>query len=463
MARLLILFVIIHLILPQFKCIISPPNEILKISAEIFNSWRDVKKEFTDSMKHPMGLPHFNCSYSIQEPATSVHQLHPSQIDVVAALGDSVSVAQAAKSSSIFDIFEEYPGISFVTGDDVTLNEQATLINMFRQFSPRVKGGSSDRIRKFYDFNLAVPGSFSHELPEQAKELVKILKRKLGSRSEDSWKFVNIFIGHNDLCNVCKNETLYGPETFGKSIRSALTIIHSSIPNVFVNIMPPINVQIHSQAHEVSPFCELSHKQTCSCIFELDKEEYLKIKEKFNDQLKEIVKEFNENSATSNSFTVVISPAMDLKSIPLLGGQPNVALLALDCFHLSPIAHDIAAKQIWKGLFEPVQKKTVTSELSVGMDRFVCPPIECPYLRTDQNSEGCEPPKNFRILPIIPGNTSVGLSMPPFIILGFFLFGTALILLFVRASIRRPSSEFSDERHYLLLPMRRADLNDNIF
>lgn len=447
----------------KVHAIISPPNAVLEISAEIFNDWRDVRKEFMDSMKHPMGLPHFNCPQPTLDPVTSVHQLHPSQIDVIAALGDSVTVAQAAKSTSIFDIFEQYPGISFVTGDDVTLNEQSTLINMFRKFSPQIKGGSSDKTKKFNDFNLAVPGSFSYELPEQAKNLTKTLKGRLGPKNEDKWKLVNIFIGHNDLCNVCHNMTLYGPESFGKSVRSALSIIQSSIPNVFVNVMPPINVKIHSQAHRVSPFCELSHKQTCSCIFELDEKEYQDIKKQYNNQLKEIVQEFNEKTKESKNFTVVIAPAMDLKSIPLLGDKPNIGLLALDCFHLSPIAHDIAAKQIWKGLFEPVKRKTVTSQLSVGFDRFVCPPIECPYLRTSQNSENCVPPKNMRFLPIIPGNNSIGVSMPPFLLPGFFLMGTVLVLLFVLVSTRRPSSEFSDERHYLLLPMRRADLNDNIF
>ncbi|CAL2032370.1 unnamed protein product [Caenorhabditis brenneri] len=461
MTRFLILFVVNFLVF-GVDSIIAPPKEVLEISAEIFNDWKTVRKDFMDSMKHPMGLPHFNCSRPLFDEPTSVHQLHPSQIDVVAALGDSVSVAQSAKSSSILDIFEQYPGVSFVTGDDVALAEQSTLFNMFRKFSPRIKGGSSDRIRKFYDFNLAVAGSFSHELPAQAKNLARVLKRKLGGDNSNSWKFVNIFIGHNDLCNICKNETLYGPESFGDSIKTALSIIQDSIPNVFVNVMPPINVQIHSQAHKVSPFCELSHKQTCSCIFDLNEKEYLDIKKQFDDKLKEVVNEFNDKSKDSKNFTVVIAPAMDLKSIPLLGEKPNVGLLALDCFHLSPIAHDVAAKQIWKGLFEPVTKKSVTDQLSVGFDRFVCPPKECPFLRTDQNSENCEPPKELRSLQIIPGNTTVGLDMPTFFLPFFFIIGTASILLFVRASFRRPSSEFSDERQYLLLPIR-ADLNDNIF
>ncbi|CAP23940.1 Protein CBG02607 [Caenorhabditis briggsae] len=459
--RSILIFLLVSLL--ETHAIISPPNALLEISAEIFNNWRDTRKKFMDSMKHPMGLPHFNCSRPILDSATSVHQLHPSQIDVIAALGDSVTVAQAAKSSSIFEILEQYPGISFVTGDDVTLNEQSTLINMFQKFSPRVKGGSSDRIRKFYDFNFAVPGSFSYELPDQAKKLVKTLKRRLGTDNSKKWKLVNIFIGHNDLCQFCNNETLHGPETFGNAIRSTLFIIQSDIPNVFVNIMPPINVQIHSQAHQVSPFCELSHKKTCPCIFELDKKDYKKIKEKFDEQLREITNEFNEKNNDSNDFAVVIAPAMDLKSIPLLDNKPNVGLLALDCFHLSPIAHDVAAKQIWKGLFEPIQSKTITNQTSVGFDRFVCPPTECSFLRTSKNSVDCEPPKNFRFLPILPESSTVGMNMPSFLVPAFFLMGSVLILLFVRASFRRPSSEFSDERQYLLLPMRRADLNDNIF
>lgn len=221
-----------------------------------------------------MGLPHFNCPQVATEPPSSVHQLHPSNIDVIAALGDSVSVAQAARSSSYSDLLQKYPGVSFATGDDVELKEQATLFSkpsqslktiflfpdMFRQFSPQIRGGSSDHIRRFYDFNFAVAGSFSHELPDQAIRMVNTFERRLRRDNSKTWKFVNLFIGHNDFCKYCTNETLYGSETFTKSIRAALSIIRKKVPNVFVNIMPPINVQIHSQAHNVSKFCEVSHQ-----------------------------------------------------------------------------------------------------------------------------------------------------------------------------------------------------------
>ncbi|CAI2344879.1 unnamed protein product [Caenorhabditis sp. 36 PRJEB53466] len=461
MPRARLEFVVFLLYLSRAEAIISPPNEIVEELADVFSEWRNTRKEFMDSMKHPMGLPHFNCSLPSLSPPASVHQLHPSQIDVVAALGDSVSVAQAAESSSVFDLLRMYPGVSFVTGADVELKEQATLINMFRQFSPRAKGGSSDKIQKFYDFNFAVPGSFSYELPEQAEKLARTFEHRLGEANLKSWKFVNVFMGHNDLCRICINQSLYGPETFGKSLRTALSVIKSKVPNVFVNIMPPINVQIHTQDHNVSKFCEFSHKKTCPCIFELDKQEYLTIKQKFDEQLRQVVGEFTANSTDPETFTVVVAPAMDLQSIPLLNGRTNVGLLALDCFHLSPITHDIAAKQIWKGLFEKVGEKSVTSQVSAGFDRFVCPPTECPYLRTSVNSANCVPPKELRLL-LTPSADVSSYNWTLFPLLGFFIAGTTLILLFVRASFRRPSSEFCNERRRLLLPMR-ADLNDNIF
>uniref|UniRef100_A0A8R1DKY7 Uncharacterized protein n=1 Tax=Caenorhabditis japonica TaxID=281687 RepID=A0A8R1DKY7_CAEJA len=410
-----------------------------------------------------MGVPRFNCSRPISlPPPQSVHQLQPSNIEVIAALGDSLSVGQAEKATSGLDIFEKFPGSSFVTGNSVQIRDQATLFNIFNEFSPSLKGGSSDHIQKFYDFNFAVPGSFSSDLPRQAQELSDTLKRKLGDENQKTWKLVNIFSGNNDLCKICQNQTLYGPESYGKSLRTALGILQSSVPNVFVNLMTPVNVQIMTETHNISKFCDTFHRLACPCIFDLDKLQYQTIKEQFDAELKSVAEEFSNNSTT---FTVVVAPTLNIPSIPHLGNQVNIGLLALDCFHVSPAAHDIVAKQVWKGLFEKVGEKTALNPLSMGLDAFVCPPVECPFLRTVGNSDNCEPVTEYKILQLAPygvAQPALESSFSVFTMMGLMLFGSTLVLLFVRASFRRSSEDFSAERRHLL-PPKRVDLNDYIF
>lgn len=189
-------------------------------------------------------------------------------------------------------------------------------------------------------------------------------------------------------------------------------------------------------------------RTTCPCIFKMSKEQYLELKNSFDQELRKVVEEFN--SPSLSNFTVVISPAMDLKSIPLLGTQPNIGLLALDCFHLSPIAHDIAAKKVWEGLFEKVGQKTVTSQLSQGFARFVCPPVECPYLRTNENSQQCVPPKlvNLKLLQI-PNAGIIGTdeaNVPAPMLIGFFIAGKAPPL------IRSVPNLYSRNRHDPAIP-----------
>lgn len=72
----------------------------------------------------------------------SVHRLKPSDIDYVAAMGDSITAAFGAKSRSLLDIFVEFRGVSWSIGGDDSLDNVVTLPNILREYYQNVKGFS---------------------------------------------------------------------------------------------------------------------------------------------------------------------------------------------------------------------------------------------------------------------------------------------------------------------------------
>ena len=58
----------------------------------------------------------FDCDVSGSEPARSVHKLRPSDVKVVAALGDSLTASLGAKATTVFGLLYEYREVSWSIG-----------------------------------------------------------------------------------------------------------------------------------------------------------------------------------------------------------------------------------------------------------------------------------------------------------------------------------------------------------
>ncbi|CAI5441341.1 unnamed protein product [Caenorhabditis angaria] len=450
--------------------IIFPPDPKIFEGVKEFNDWRVKRDELINLTDYKFGWPDFACETLLTsgDVPKNVHKITPSDIGIIAALGDSVSVAQAAEAETVSELLNIYPGSNFVSGGDVRLDQQATLFNIFHQYNEKLRGASSSRIKKFYDFNFAVAGQTSDQLVNQTLKLVERLQNRLPIEEfQNSWKFVNIFIGHNDFCKICLNSSqIFSAQQFGKSINQSLNIIKENIPKVFVNIMPPINVFIHEATHKTLPFCETVHRKTCPCILELSEVEFDSIKKDYDLELKNVIEKIGRN----DTFDVVLSPAIDLDKIPQIGNTSNLAFIALDCFHLSSIAHDISAKQIWKGLFQYVNHKENVDFETEDFSKVQCPPKECSYLRTIENSKNCQyslPTGQTRELLMGGKGKTDGFSgISLFFILAMFVVGTTLILIFTKYSFSTQNSiqsqQFENERRRLL-PIARTDLDDNLF
>ena len=110
----------------------------------------------------------FPCqNYSIPGSGTSVRNLTPLDIKVIAALGDSLTAGIGIGAKNIYQITLEDRGKVF----DIGGKEGAqTLPNMFKIFNPNIKGYSTKVT--FYGskgdaFNVAVSGQTSEGLMEQ--------------------------------------------------------------------------------------------------------------------------------------------------------------------------------------------------------------------------------------------------------------------------------------------------------
>ncbi|VDL61933.1 unnamed protein product [Nippostrongylus brasiliensis] len=241
---------------------------------------------------------------------------------------DSEGAGRAAEAEKLEDILLDYREISFVSGAKNNLSVQASLFNIFRHFSPNLKGASSASGSREYndDFNVAVSGSFTANLPDQARTLISRLKAHPDVDFDNDWKFINVLIGSNDLCRICENQ------------------VHFLIVN----------------------------RLSCPCLFEIPVDEHMKIKRSFNEALLT----FHDAQFQQEDFA----------------NSPNLAFLALDCFHFSNITHDLVAKMIWSDLFGTIGYG-VRDELNTFQPQtYRCPPQSCPYLKTTANSINCTAP-----------------------------------------------------------------------
>ncbi|KAM5127230.1 phospholipase B1, membrane-associated-like, partial [Mantella aurantiaca] len=139
---------------------------------------------------------------------TSVHELRPADITVVAALGDSLTAGNGigSRAGDVLDVLKQYRGLSWSIGGDETLDHVTTLPNILLEFNPFVTGYSTDtgKNTEFHSFfNEAVPGAKSLDMPTQARALIDQMKSDKRILMNQDWKVITVFIGANDLCASC--------------------------------------------------------------------------------------------------------------------------------------------------------------------------------------------------------------------------------------------------------------------
>ncbi|KAF4533410.1 hypothetical protein B566_EDAN013292 [Ephemera danica] len=345
------------------------------------------------------------CDYAQRSASspTSVHRLRPGDIDVVAALGDSLIAGNGAMEEYAAGTFFEHRGVSWCAGGQATWRQFMTLPNILKEFNPRLRGystGQGEYHAPNSRLNVAFPVAADENLLQQARILVARMRKDPSIDIANHWKLVTILIGANDLCSSqCFNSTANTGEQHALQLRRALDYLQRHLPRTLVSLVSVPDVLI-SRRVETTFMCRLLHRLFCRCYH----------RGQTPADIWRLVREYQaaeEQLALSGlydtrpDFTVVFQPFMQVLNAPwseASSGQFKLApidqtFVTFDCFHFSQKGHAMMANLYWNNLLEPVGNKTRDSKdgrersLQKLLHRFVCPTQRTPYIFTNENSE----------------------------------------------------------------------------
>ncbi|KAH9498271.1 Lysophospholipase 1 [Bulinus truncatus] len=316
--------------------------------------------------------------------AKSVHELRPSDIKVIAALGDSVTAGRSAGSDKIIAILHDYRGLSWSVGGDESYSSFPSLVNILKHFNPEVYGFSTGVDNENRKLNMAVSGATSYELVDQAVRLVDELSDDPKVDIKKDWKLVTVFIGANDLCQRCHEEI--SPDDFKKNLEVALDTL-AQLPRTLVNVVELFNIELLGQLRRF-PVCPVVQRLVCDCAAlqatNEDLEKFRQIRAAFQKQTEELVT--SQKYVDRDDFTVVLQPFYRDSTLPTLGNnEVDFSYFAVDCFHPSKKGQSLMAISLWNNMLESVNKKSTKINWSEAFE-LKCPTESSPYIYTQRNS-----------------------------------------------------------------------------
>ncbi|XP_049917515.1 phospholipase B1, membrane-associated [Epinephelus moara] len=327
---------------------------------------------------------------------TSVHELRPGDIKVVAAVGDSLTAANGvgAKTDNLLLVANEYRGLSWSIGGDGNITTVTTLPNILKEFNSNVTGfstgvGNQNSAKAF--LNQAVAGAKTGDMVRQVRVLVNKMKTDPRIDFHSDWKVITMFIGGNDICDFCTDSAVFSPRNVVERIRQALDILHSEVPRAIVNLVELLNIvplrDLHKDKSLGCPTWFVS--LVCPCILKpKDGSAEIQKVNDFNRAYQRGMRALIDSGRydTHHNFTVVLQPFFREVILPTLeDGRPDRSYFSPDCFHLSQRAHTLMAQALWNNMLEPVGNKTFTQNFSNGID-LKCPTEDNPFFRTAVNS-----------------------------------------------------------------------------
>ncbi|KAK2494982.1 hypothetical protein MC885_003702 [Smutsia gigantea] len=306
-----------------------------------------------------------------------VHALRPADIQVVAALGDSLTAGNGigSKPDDLLDVTTQYRGLSYSSGGDGSLETVTTLPNILRKFNRNLKGyavGTGDASETNAFLNQAVP---------RAKTEYGIWGGACGERSvhfQEAWKVITVLIGGSDLCDYCTDSNLYSAANFFDRLRNALDILHREVPRALVNLVDFMNPSIMRQVFLGNPDkCPVQQASAlCNCVLtpressqELARLEA--ITQAYQSSMRELVESGRYD--TREDFSVVLQPFFHNVQLPILpDGRLDMTFFAPDCIHPSQKSHSQLSRALWANMLEPLGRKTDTLNLMADI------PLSCP-------------------------------------------------------------------------------------
>ncbi|XP_033619310.1 phospholipase B1, membrane-associated isoform X2 [Fukomys damarensis] len=320
---------------------------------------------------------------------TSVHELRPADIKVVAALGDSLTTAVGARPSNSSDLYISWRGLSWSIGGDGALETHTTLPNILKKFNPSILGFSTGTLEKTQGFNVAVEGARAQDMPAQARDLVERMKTSTEINPETDWKLVTLFIGSNDLCQYCENPADPLTEEYVQHIQQALDIFYEKLPRAFINVVEVMELASLHQGQGGQCAVLLAAQRNCSCLRHFPDSPVMQELKKVNWNLQSGISRFSyqQKYMQREDFAVVVQPFFQNTLIPLNElGTTDITFFSEDCLHFSERGHAEMAIALWNNMLEPVGQKTTFNNFTHSRAKLKCPSPESPYLYTLRNS-----------------------------------------------------------------------------
>ncbi|XP_031334145.1 phospholipase B1, membrane-associated-like [Photinus pyralis] len=324
---------------------------------------------------------------------TSVHKLRPGDIDIIAAMGDSLIAGSGAMEEWALGNMIEYRGLSWCIGGEHTWRTYLTLPNILKEFNPNLTGystGTGELLSRHSRLNVAFPVAADADALMQAKALVARLK-KLKLNLNESWKMITFFFGANDLCSAqCFNADESSPERHAQKLMIALDYLQKHLPKTFVNLIPVLDVSVSLRVRR-SFMCKLMHRLYCTCFHRGGSNPMYDIPRLARDYQRAEFELVESGRYEKNDFTVVLQPFIKLFNAPadprkLYDEAIDISYITHDCFHFSQKGHALAANMLWNNLLQPVGRKSINNPGNI-MENFQCPSSRAPYLFTKTNSQ----------------------------------------------------------------------------
>jgi phospholipase B1 len=285
----------------------------------------------------------FNCdSDKSPQTPTSVHALRPGDVQVVGAMGDSITAACGAGASTILGLALEYRGRSWSIGGMDDLRKIVTLPNVLKTFNPNLKGFNTAGdttvvLSSGAGFNTAISGSIARGMPKQAKTLVERMKASKNIDFENDWKVVTLFVSGNDLCASCLAPNFLSPDNFVTHIRDALDHLHVNMPRTLVNLVQAVNITDIKDMNK--GLCAPIHRLICDCgAYPSENSNINDFISAYHEGTRKLVESGRYD--TKDDFTVVVQPFLEEFVPPRKpDGKIDFSYLAPDCFHFSTKGH----------------------------------------------------------------------------------------------------------------------------
>ncbi|XP_062896749.1 phospholipase B1, membrane-associated isoform X2 [Mobula hypostoma] len=309
-------------------------------------------------------------------PSDSVHTLRPSEIKVVAMMGDSLVVGspQDTEQSTRVD-------------EDPSLRMQSPFPDILKLFNPDLIGYSQDNRSHENSLDQSTLKVKAEELPGQALKLVSSLKNQPHINFQRDWKLITVYIGLADLCAYCTNKEYYSPENVAFRLKEALDILYQEVPRAFVNVVEMQSIDSLLQ-HSDPKFSVREPRGFCDCLVKLHNSGKLSaynVSRDFRNAVQELV--YSGIYDKRGDYTVVLQPFIRNLELPLTAsGKADPSYLSQDGLHFSFKSRTLLASGLWNNMLEPAGQKNTVLKLSPAAPRLLCPTKERPYLFTYQNS-----------------------------------------------------------------------------